>query len=133
MTPPEHTPGRRATDSDFDYFEQKLLRAFEEQLKETRHEVRNELAVLATTVAEARLQATKEHAEVHGQILALRNDMAELKALPPRVTALEGADREDDAAAAATQDLRKTLWRLAGALATLVIGAAGALATFLPH
>lgn len=74
----------------------------QQELQETRHVLRADLAALGVKVELATATSTKEHAEVKaalGQIMAAN--------LEPRVAALERKDVEDSAAAAAVDKLRR--------------------------
>lgn len=135
---PEPMAGRRAYDPSVPP-EVKLY--VEEEVRGTRHGLRNEIAALGTVVATAQLQATREHGEVHAEIQALRADITKLREdlsqvipLRDRVTDLEQADRVDEAREDARDELlssidkgRKQIIGTAIALAALIVSAAGVL------
>lgn len=104
------------------------------EVAETRHLLKNELAGLGTVVANAQMQSTKEHAEVHGVIQELRGDVRRLRedvtaalAVRDRVTTLEGHDQSQHAVAAAMDRMNRRFYALAG----LIVAASGVLVAVL--
>lgn len=89
----------------------------QQELAETRHALRADIATLGTKVELLVQTSTREHAEVKaalGLILAAN--------LEPRIAALERKDVEESAAAAAVDKLgRRIRWA-----ATFIVGAVGA-------
>jgi hypothetical protein len=90
-------PGRRDYDRQIDPLIEMYV---EERLRETRHELRNDIATLATNQAASALQATKEHGEVRSEIQGVRNDVAALRrdltdVLPLRDTVADLKHRDD--------------------------------------
>lgn len=120
---PQPARGRRATD----HIPAAVALAIEQGLSETRHAIRTDLTILGQQVAAGNLQSVKDHAEVRAQIRTLRADVTELKALTPRVIALE----RDEGAQAAIADAMDKLRRSVIALAGLLIAVVAAIAAIL--
>jgi DNA-binding transcriptional MerR regulator len=130
----ESAGGRREYDPQsplIELMEARILRAFDTQLKETRHMLREELASLATRVAENTLKSTEEHGEVRLQIAELRSDVNQLKPLAKSVAELQSHDSADTARDEATHDLTRSLWRAAGVICGLVVAATSVLVAVL--
>jgi len=106
--------------------------AIETTVRDTRHLLRNEftaamldlsnkIIAVDVKVTEGNAQSSIEHEHVKGKLDAAIGDIAELKALTPRVSSLESEDMADDRAAVAVAELRKWMLGLAG----LIVAAAG--------
>jgi DNA-binding transcriptional MerR regulator len=120
--------GRRAYDAQsplIELMEQRILRAFDQQLRETRHMLREELASLAVQVRENTLKSTEEHGQVKVQLAELRTEITELRPLKQTVAELKSSDDADHARDNATHELRRTLWKASAVLAGLILTAAG--------
>lgn len=132
MPPADEPPRRRASDQ---YLEEHLRLIFEESLKDTRHMLRQELAAIGARVEANTLQSTKEHAEVQGAVAQLRGEVAEVKAqvgvLSPVVSDLKAASLAERERDLALGDLRRSLWRAAAVISSIVIAAAGVLVAVL--
>jgi len=107
-------------------------------LRDTRHGLRNEITALAAQVVAGNLQSTKEHAEVKASIEELREDVADLKGLLPRVIELEQHERVDEAREETRQSVldkldRQRKWLIATVISViaLVLTAAGILVAVL--
>lgn len=118
--------GRRSYDDAVPtvvYIEEKLMRVFEEQLRETRHSLRQDITVLGAAVQTAALKATQEHGEVQTQLAQITGILGEIPPLKQAVAALEQSDAADAGAA----QLGRTVWKAAAVLATLLLSLAGVL------
>jgi hypothetical protein len=143
----EPTGGRRNYDSDLSYLEESLKRWVSEEIGQTRHLMRNEIAAVSAQVAALTLSSTKEHAEVKAALAQLQAGMASAVALEARVDTierkaadvetlaqvtgrvqrLESASGADQASATAIDKLRTRLvWYAFG-----IIGAVGTIAALL--
>lgn len=132
MTGPAHEEddvkaGRRAYDDTVPtvvYIEEKLLRVFEEALKDTRHSLKQDMAALATnietvklSVADSTLRSTREHGEVQAHLAQMTLILSEVPPLKAAVSELQAAQQTDAGADA----LRSTVWKAAGVVAGLLI------------
>lgn len=126
--------GRREYDPQsplIELMEQRILRAFDIQLRETRHMLRDELASLAAQVASNTLKATEEHGEVRLKIAEMRADLNELRPLKQTVAELQTTDSADHARDEATHDLTRSLWKAAAVISGLIVSATGVLVAVL--
>lgn len=109
--------GRRAYDRNIDPMVEVVI---DQRIADSRHFLRseftaalisltNKITELAGTVAAGNLQSTREHAENKACIEELRRDIAELKPLGARVTALERHDDVDTARDEEREKLQATL------------------------
>lgn len=132
-----------------EYIEEKLLRAFEEGLRDTRHALKQDIAALATTVTDNALKATKEHGDVRADLERVRADVNELRRelqdlepLQDSVAELQEHDRTDLAVSEALErnrlqieknrvQVRNWALALAGLIATLATAATAVVALFL--
>lgn len=122
--------GRRATDN----ISAPIELAIHESAEETRHTLRPEIAAVAARLEAASVIQTREHAEVRAAVAELQSDVtvvkqdvADLKSLIPRVTALE----QNDAVLQALASNRKWLVGAFTALAALIVSTAGVLVAVL--
>jgi DNA-binding transcriptional MerR regulator len=122
--------GRRDYDPQsplVELMEQRILRAFDTQLKETRHMLRDELASLAAQVRDNTLKSTEEHGQVQLRLAELRADVNGLTPLKETVAELQSHDTRDSA----ITDMRKTLWKSAGVIGGLIVAATSVLVAIL--
>lgn len=130
--------GRRAYDETVvpvtKYLEEKLTRVLEERLRETRHELRQDIGDLRLTVTNGQVESAKAHAELHSTMADFGRRLDELVPLAERVDTLERHDEVDlarestrDAVLARLDSNRRWLVGTALALAALIITAAGLL------
>lgn len=119
----------------------------EQRLRETRHELRNDIQALAVAHADAALQATREHGEVRSEIQAVRNevaglrhDLAEVLPLRETVAGLQRDDELEEARRETERDVLKTVKRQRAevrvfmlGVASLLVGMSGWLAFIAPH
>lgn len=121
--------GRRSYDDSVPavvYIEEKLLRVFEEQLKETRHSLRQDITVLGAAVQTAALQSTQEHGKVQTQLAQITGILNEIPPLKTAVAALQSNAAADTGAA----DMSRTVWKAAGVVVGLLIATAGVVVAF---
>jgi seryl-tRNA synthetase len=109
----------------------------EKRLAETRHALRQEIAVVSAHVASAQAQASKEHTEVRADIRELRRDVTDLKPvtedLRAQVLALHETGLVDAAHDQTLADIRKTMWKVFGALVAFIGAMTAVLALLAPH
>lgn len=118
--------GRRSYDDTVPtvvYIEEKLLRVFEEQLRDTRHSLRQDITVLSAAVQTATLKSTQEHGEVQTQLAQITGILNEIPPLKTAVAQLQESRATDTGAA----DLGRTIWRAAGVIVALLISLAAVL------
>jgi DNA-binding transcriptional MerR regulator len=126
--------GRRDYDPQsplIELMEARILRVFENQLKETRHMLRDELASLAAQVATNTLKSTEEHGQVQLKLAEMRADLNELRPLKQTVAELKTHDSAEHARDEATHDLTRSLWRAAAVISGLIVSATGVLVAVL--
>lgn len=126
MDDDEPKTGRRSYDDAVPtvvYIEEKLMRVFEEQLKETRHSLRQDITVLGAAVQTAALKSTQEHGEVQIQLAQITGILNEIPPLKAAVADLQNDNAIDTGAA----DVTRTIWRAAGVLVGLLISLAAVL------
>lgn len=127
-------PRRRVSDAE-EAQELRLINVFRKELADSRHELRNDLAVIRQEVQIGNLAQVSEFAQIKSAAAELATDVAELRAeqraqrenFEPRLRKVEDAT----IAAVATGDLRKTLWRAAGVVCSVLIGTAAVLVAVL--
>lgn len=126
----EPSSGRRATDS----ISAAIELAIRDSAEGTRHALRPEIAAVAARLEATSLIQTREHAEVktavaelHSDVTVVKQDVADLKSLLPRVVALE----TNDAVLEALASNRKWLIGAVTALAGLIVATAGTLVAIL--
>jgi hypothetical protein len=109
--------GRRDYDNT-EALEQRLLRAIDRQASDNRHLLRNEfaeaivlfrgdLAAIKQDVQAGNLAQVTENARMQATLEELKHDVADLKALEPRVEQLEQASRTSEAVEQALDDAKE--------------------------
>lgn len=96
-----------------------------DEVSETRHLLRQDIAALATKVELFMAQSTKEHSEVAGKLDRLSEDVAELKPLTAKVAALELADATAEARALEARQMREQSRRQFQWIVATIIAAVG--------
>lgn len=121
----EPSAGRRQYDGDLDPI---IENRVQEVVRDTRHELRSDIAALAAQQASAALQATREHGEVQAQIQSLaqtvqelRSDLEELPSMRKDIDHLMTRDAVLDEVRRNSLQTRNMMIGLAG----LIIAAAG--------
>lgn len=95
-----------------------------EALKETRHDLRNEVTVLAAKVEAASITNAAAHASNSVKLDNLTAEVKELGKMEPRLSAVEAHQESESAVAVAVDKMRD--WNLR--LVVAVVGVGGALA-----
>lgn len=97
----------------------------EERLRETRHSLRQEMAVLAANVATGQVQASREHEAVRADIADLKRCVTELTPLSRTVKQLHEQALSDKAHDQAIRELKRVVrWGFTTLLAVIVAAAA---------
>lgn len=123
MSEPERTHSRRAYDDVIPV----VMLQVEEKLKETRHDLRNEIALMATNIQTGQIKASQEHEAVRSDIAELKRCVNELVPLKLTVGELRDHDIADQARDVAIEGLKKTI-RNGVLLLIAVVGAVNGLA-----
>lgn len=78
------------------YLEERLTRVFQDELRQTRHDLRADITVLGLEVAKNAAQSTKEHAEVTSRVLEVDRKVDGLMPLKEKVEKIEVGERDDE-------------------------------------
>lgn len=116
MTMPDDAVGRRVYDDIIPV----VMLQVEERLRDTRHTLRQEVTVLATTVATGQMQASKEHEAVRTDIADLKRAVEKLVPVAQTVDELREQAVADKAHDDAIGSLLKTARWGFGALMLLI-------------
>lgn len=122
----ERTHSRRAYDDVIPV----VMLQVEEKLKQTRHDLRNEIALMATNIQTGQIKASQEHEAVRSDIADLKRCVDELVPLKTTVGALRDHDIADQARDLAIDELKKTI-RNGILLLVAVVGAVNGLVAVL--
>lgn len=113
------------------YLEERLTRVFQDELRQTRHDLRADITVLGLEVAKNAAQSTKEHVVVQGKLGEVERKVAELLPLKEKVEKIELGERDDEVERRVKARQRRTVFKAIGGSAMFFAAMFGGLAVLL--